>query len=96
MPAAASYRALGDVLNEGAMRLRNRRLTYATADEAYHAFVDRSRRKPYECGICGRDITDPYHQPAIPGTIAVVQSRNEEPEEVIESRPEPQRQMQLF
>ena len=77
--------------------MRNRsRIWYGTEDEAYHAFIDKSRKKPYICGICGRDITDPYHQPAIPGTVAVVQSRNEEPEEVIEPEPEPERQMQLF
>ena len=41
--------------------------TYATANEAYHAFIDKSKRKPYLCGICGRDITDPYHQPRLYG-----------------------------
>ena len=72
------------------------RFGWATADEAYHAFVDRSRRKPYQCGICGRDITDPYHQPALQGTVAVVESRREEPELQEEWTPEPERQMQLF
>lgn len=71
------------------------RLTYATADDAYHAFVDRSRRKPYICGICGRDITDPYHQPSLPGTVAVVASRIEAP--AWEPEPEkPEAQMSLF
>ena len=93
-------RQTGDVAKqpqsrEGAMRNRDRRF-YATADDAYHAFIDMSRRRPYRCGICGRDITDPYHQPALPGTIAVVQSRYEEPEQVIEPEPEPEAQMNLF
>ncbi len=76
------------------MSNRGRRF-YATADEAFHAFVDKSRRRPYQCGLCGRDITDPYHQPALPGTVSVVASRIEEPEPE-EWRPEPERQMSLF
>jgi hypothetical protein len=72
------------------------RFGWATADEAFHAFVDKSRKKPYQCGICGRDITDPYHQPSLPGTLAVVASRIEAPEQVWEPEPEPERQMQLF
>ena len=75
--------------------MKSRRF-FATADEAYHAFIDMSRKKPYICGVCGRDITDPYHQPELPGTIAVVQSRNEEPEIEEESKPEPEAQMNLF
>ena len=63
----------------------------------YHSFVDKSKRQPYKCGVCGRDITDPYHQPALPGTVAVVASRIEEPEEI---EPEPVEvyspQMSLF
>ena len=78
------------------MRDRNRRVTYATAEDAYHAFIDMSKRRPYQCGIRGRDITDPYHQPSLPGTVATVASRNEEPERVWEPEPEPERQMQLF
>ena len=75
--------------------MKSRRF-FATADEAYHAFIDMSRKKPYLCGVCGRDITDPYHQPALPGTIAVVQSRFEEPEAEQEREPEPEAQRQLF
>jgi hypothetical protein len=78
------------------MRDRNR-ISYATADDAYHSFVDQSKRRPYRCGICGRDITDPYHQPVLPGTVAVVASREEEPEpETWAPEPEPERQMSLF
>ena len=57
--------------------------------------MDHSRRKPYQCGICGRDITDPYHQPSLPGTVAVVTSRIEEPEPQ-EWEPELDRQPSLF
>ncbi len=37
----------------------------------YHAYIDKSKRKPYQCGHpgCGKDITHPVHQPHIPGTI---------------------------
>lgn len=69
---------------------RRHLLTYATPDEAYHAFIDKSRRKPYICGICGRDITDPYHQPSLPGTVAVIETRIEEPEEIPEPVLSPQ------
>jgi len=72
------------------------RFGWATADEAFHAFVDKSRKKPYQCGICGRDITDPYHQPALQGTVSVVASRMEAEPEVQEWAPEPERQMSLF
>jgi hypothetical protein len=76
--------------------MRNRaRFGWATADEAFHAFVDKSRKKPYQCGICGRDITDPYHQPALQGTVSVVASRNEPEPEAWEPEPKTEAQMQL-
>jgi len=31
-------------------------------------YVDKSKRKPYICGRCGRDIKHPCHQATIPGT----------------------------
>lgn len=34
-----------------------------------HPYVDLSKRKPYICGVCLRQITDPIHQPALPGTV---------------------------
>lgn len=73
--------------------MRRRPMTYATVEDAYHAFVDESKRRPYRCGVCGRDITDPYHQPALPGTMAVVTRRIEELE--IEPEPEPVHSPQL-
>ncbi len=36
---------------------------------SYHAYIDQSKRRPYKCGSCGRDITHPVHQPMIPGTV---------------------------
>ena len=77
------------------MRNRNR-ITYATEAEAFHAFQDRNRRKPYQCGLCGRDITDPYHQPALPGTVSVVASRMEAEPEAWEPEPETEAQLTLF
>jgi hypothetical protein len=77
--------------------MRDRRqLGYATADDAFHGFVDKSKRKPYQCGICGRDITDPYHQPALPGTVSVVASRNEPEPEAWEPEPKTAAQLSLF
>ena len=76
------------------MRNRDRRF-YATAEDAYHAFIDMSKRRPYRCGICGRDITDPYHQPALPGTVSVVASRIEAEPEAWEPEPKTEAQMQL-
>lgn len=63
----------------------------------YHAFVDKSRRKPYVCGICGRDILDPYHQPTLTGTAPVIARRDDEDEAapIFEPEPEPM-QMALF
>jgi hypothetical protein len=77
--------------------MRDRRqFGYATADDAFHGFVDKSRRKPYQCGICGRDITDPYHQPALPGTVSVVASRMEAEPEDWEPEPKTAAQLSLF
>ena len=63
---------------------------------SYHSFVDKSRRKPYLCGICGRDITDPYHQPRLfkAATYATVEAAIEAVEEIAPRRDE--RQMGLF
>jgi hypothetical protein len=72
------------------------RFGWATAEEAFHAFVDKSRKKPYQCGICGRDITDPYHQPALQGTVSVVASRNEPEPEAWEPEPKTEAQLSLF
>jgi hypothetical protein len=64
--------------------------------DVYHAFVDKSKRKPYLCGICGRDITDPYHQPRLfkAVTYATVEAAVEAVEEIAPRRDE--RQMGLF
>lgn len=63
----------------------------------YHAFVDYSRRKPYICGVCGRDITHPYHQPRLTGAADYVapDRTEQEPEELFQAEPEPT-QMRLF
>lgn len=47
----------------------------------YHEFRDRSKRKPFQCGLCGRDILDPYHQPKLP--LPALESR-EPGREVVE------------
>ena len=59
----------------------------------YHGFIDLSRRKPYICGICRRDITHPVHQPQLIQTAYVAPARSEAFE--LEPEPEPN-QMSLF
>ena len=65
----------------------------------YNAFIDKSRRQPYICGICGRDILHPYHQPTLTGTgtAPVIARRDDEDEAapIFEPEPEPL-QMALF
>jgi len=34
-------------------------------------YVDKSKRRPYICGQCGRDIRDATHQPDLPGVTYV-------------------------
>lgn len=64
----------------------------------YHAFIDLSRRKPYICGVCRRDITHPCHQPRLAAMFAHVkyeEPNREAPE--LEPEPEPQpNQLSLF
>ncbi len=38
---------------------------------SYHAYIDQSKRRPYRCGICGRDILHAVHQPTIAGLFYV-------------------------
>lgn len=49
-------------------------MTAADNARHYHAFIDKNRRTPYKCGICGRDIKHPCHQPALPGMMANTQT----------------------
>ena len=59
----------------------------------YHAFIDKSRRKPYICGICGRDIKHPSHQPPLPGMMGsttTTSAQDPEPEEWKPTREESQ------
>lgn len=32
-----------------------------------HLYIDKSKRKPYICGVCGLDIKHPVHQPQLEG-----------------------------
>ena len=41
----------------------------------YHPYIDKSKRKPYVCGTCGRDILHPFHQPDLPGIERVREPR---------------------
>lgn len=61
----------------------------------YHAFIDKSARKPFVCGICGRDIKHPYHQPVLTGFGANTSTVEAEPEEVFKPTRE-ESQMRLF
>ncbi len=71
-------------------------MIFRNTDE-YHAFEDLNRRKPYICGICGRDITHPYHQPRLPGASAYQAPDRTEPASMFEPEPEPEpNQMRLF
>lgn len=45
-----------------------------------HPYVDLSKRKPYICATCLKDITHPIHQPNIPGTEYVAPRREESAE----------------
>ena len=47
----------------------------------YHAYIDKSKRKPYICGHpgCGRDITHPVHQPSIAGLFYVPEPEPDPP-----------------
>jgi hypothetical protein len=66
-------------------------------DSRYHPFQDLSRRKPYICGICRRDITHPYHQPRLEGATVYVAPDRTEPASMFEPEPEPEpSQMRLF
>lgn len=63
-------------------------------------YIDKSKRKPYVCGACGRDISHPCHQPNLPlysSTATVRNDRIEISEPVPIAMPEPDpAQMTLF
>ena len=45
-------------------------------------YVDKSKRKPYRCGRCGRDIRDATHQPELVGMTYTIPDREPEEEDV--------------
>jgi hypothetical protein len=56
-----------------------------------HLYIDKSKRKPYICGVCGLDIKHPIHQPQLEGIRA--NTRTVEVDEPETDRPE---QFDLF
>lgn len=69
----------------------------AENDAGTHEYMDLSKRRPYICGICGRDILHPIHQPKLPGIRFAIPERKpkSQPGEP-ELAPEIESQFSLF
>lgn len=64
----------------------------------YHTYIDKSKRKPYICGVCNLDILHPIHQPQLAGMEYVPEDRMGDLFEEIEEVPVPlvEDQLALF
>lgn len=72
-------------------------MTAADNARTYHAFIDKNRRTPYKCGICGRDIKHPIHQPILTGFTANQTTAAADPEPIEEWKPtREESQLSLF